>query len=189
MTFRIPAVVLALLLLFAAPASAVGTGGVDISPYPGVVNGTQVTAFHTKVPSRGTTKVQYSLRNTTAKPASARLFSASALRTSGTFTIGTAGSSPYLDFPDRTVVLQPNETRIESFDVHPGPDGRPSGKVYGAIVVEVKNGSIVQQAAVVVYLERGRTVPIPLLLMVAAVAVLSLAALGFLVTLRRRSSP
>ena len=188
MTLRTPAVVLVLLLLFAAPAGAVGTGGVDINPYPGVVNGKQVTAFRALVPSRGATKVEYSLRNTTAKPASARLFAASSVRTTGKFTIGTAGSSPYIDFPDRTVVLQPNETRVESFEVHPGPDGRPQDDAYGAIVVEVKNGSIVQQAAVVVYLERGRTVPLPVILVVAAVAVLSLAALGFLLALRRRRS-
>ena len=68
-------VLAALLALSAtAPSRAAGTGGVEISPYPGVVDGKQVTAFHVTVPrSEGSTSVRYSLRNTTTAQKSARL--------------------------------------------------------------------------------------------------------------------
>lgn len=177
--------VLAVLLLPGA-ALAAGTGGVDVSPYPGVVNGRQITAFHAKVPSRGDTTVQYALRNTTGKPATARLFAAKASRDSkGSFTIGAAGSSPYVTFTDQQVTLAPRETRIASFRIKAGPDGRPKGTAYGALVVEVKNGAIIQQAATVIYLEPGRLVPLPLLLVLIAITLLVLAGMGFLVVRRR----
>lgn len=180
-----PAVAL-LLLLLVLPARAAGTGGIDISPYPGIVDGKQITAFHVSVPSRGRSTVKYALRNTTDKPATARLFASSAARKGGSFTIGVSGSSPYLSFKDQTVTLQPKETRIAEFSVHPGPQGRPAKEAYGALVVEVKNGSIIQQAATVVYLKPGRLVPLPLLIVLIAVGVLALAGLGFLVSVRRR---
>jgi hypothetical protein len=180
--------VTALLVLGHGPARAAGTGGVDVSPYPGVQNGKQITAFHAKVPSRGSSTVQYALRNTTSKTATARLFGASARKTDGTFTLGPAESSPYLDFADRTVTLKPHETRIASFRVHPGPDGRPKGTAYAALVVEVKNGSVIQQAATVVYLQPGRTVPLPLLVVLVAVALVLLGRAG-LVLVRRRRRP
>jgi hypothetical protein len=182
-----PAVVF-LLLLLAGPAQATGTGGVDISPYPGVVDGKQVTAFHAKIPSSGSLRVQYALRNTTNRTATARLFAAKALTNGhGHFTIGPAGSSPYLSFADQQVSLKPRETRIASFLIQAGTEGRPSGKVYGAIVVEVKHGSVIAQAAVVVYLEPGRRVPLPLLIVLIAAGLLALAGLGFLIVVRRRS--
>jgi hypothetical protein len=178
--------VLAVLLVPGA-ALAAGTGGVDISPYPGVINGKQVTAFHAKVPSQGTSTVQYALRNTTGKPATARLFAAKASRDSkGSFTIGAAGSSPYVTFADQQVTLAPHETRIGSFRIKPGPGGRLKGTAYGALVVEVKNGAIIQQAATVIYLEPGRLVPLPLLLVLIATALLVVAGLGFLVVRRKR---
>jgi hypothetical protein len=182
-----PAVVFVLLLL-TGPAHAAGTGGVDVSPYPGVVDGKQVTAFHAKVPSSGDVRVQYALRNTTDKPATARLFCAKAQRDSaGKFTIGAPGSSPYLSFADKEISLKPREIRIESFMVHAGPQGRPSGTAYGAIVVAARHGSVIEQAATVVYLEPGRRVPLPLLIVLIAIGVLGLAGLGLLIAVRRRA--
>ena len=181
-------VVVSLLLLLALPGSsrAAGTGGIEVSPYPGSVNGRQVTAFHTKVPSRGEVSVQYSLRNTTAAPVSGRLYAASAVPDGkGSYAIGTEGSSPYLSLKSQQVSLKARELRIASFTVH----GQVSGKKYAAVVVEVRNGSVVQRAATLVYLEPGRTVPLPLLIVLIAVAVLALAGLGFLVVVRRRRAP
>lgn len=188
---RLAAVVLApllpLLLLLAPPAAAAGTGGVDISPYPGVVDGRQVTAFHAQVPSRGDSTVRYVLRNTTGHTATARLFGTAASRDAqGRFTIGPAGSSPYLGFADQQVSLAPHETRMATFTVHPGPHGRPQGKAYAAVVVEVRNGSVIAQAATVVYLERGRTIPLPLLVVLVATGLLAAAGVGVLVVSRRR---
>ncbi|MCW2599187.1 MAG: hypothetical protein JWM02_1016 [Frankiales bacterium] len=182
-----PAVVVLFLFLLAGPAQAAGTGGVDISPYPSLVDGKQLTAFHAKVPPNGDVTVQYALRNVTDKTATARLYSTMAQRDGqGAFTIGVAGSSPYLGFPDQKVSLKAHETRLGSFTVHPGSKGRPKGQVYGAIVVEVTNGSVVQQAATVVYLQPGPLVPLPLLIVLIAVGVLALATLGFVVAVRRR---
>ena len=78
MTKRVLLAALALVLTWAAPASAAGTGGIEVSPYPGIVDGHQVTAFHVKVPSRGRATVKYSIRNTTNHAVKGRLYGASA---------------------------------------------------------------------------------------------------------------
>jgi hypothetical protein len=167
-------------LALPAPAHAAGTGGIEVSPYPAIVDGHQVTAFHVKVPSRGSVSVRYSLRNTTAAPVRGHLYAASASPDGhGGWTIGGAGSSTYLDLADQQVTLAAHQTQLASF----GVDG-PSGK-HAAVVIEVKQGSIVTRAATLVYLEHGRTVPLPLLLVGIAVLLL-LAAAGALAWQRRR---
>ncbi len=187
---RLAGAAIPLVLLLPVPATAAGTGGIEVSPYPGAVNGRQVTAFHVTVPSRGAATVRYSLRNTTTHPASGRLYAASATSDgNGGYTIGEAGSSPYLSFRTRDVTLAGGELTLDTFTVHPGLHGRPAAKTYGAIVVEVRNGSVVQRAATLVYLEPGPVVPLPLLVVLVAVAVLALAGLGFLLVVRRRRRP
>lgn len=161
----------ALLLAPAAPSGAAGTGGIEISPYPGVVDGKQVTAFHVGVPADGDERqVRYSLRNTTNQRRSARLYAASAARAGDGFTIGQAGSSPYVEFPTREVTLAPAESRIETFTVR----GRVTGEELAALVVEVRNGSVTSRAATVVYLgrdEAGGALPRGLTLLAAALLV------------------
>lgn len=183
------AAVLALLLLLglAAPAVASGTGGIEVTPVPGVVDGRQVTQFSTDVPSRGDTQVRLALRNVVTRPATARLYAASAvLDGRGSYVIGDPGSSPYVSYPDRMVTLAVKQLRLTTFTVHPGPHGRPTRTSYAAIVVEVKNGAVVQRAATLVVLHRGRTVPLPLLVVLVAVALLLLGATGVLLARRRR---
>jgi hypothetical protein len=179
-------VVLALLLPtgLAAPAWAAGTGGIDLSPYPAIVDGRQITAFHTDVPSRGSVSVRYSLHNVTKQPRTVRVYAASATRNGGSFSVGTAGSSPYLTFPTRTVTLAGGETQLGTFTVH----GPVHGTTYGALVVEVTTGSITQRAATLVYLKKGRTVPVPLLLTLLAVLALALAGGAVSVVARRRAA-
>jgi len=164
--------VVALLVLLSAPARAAGTGGIEVSPYPGVVRGHQVTAFHVKVPSRGSVSVRYSLRNTTGRTVHGRLYAATATRKRGGWVIGDAGSSSSVELADQQVSLAPHETRVASFEVH----GTAGG--HAAVVVEVKQGSVVTRAATLVYLERGRTVPLPVLLVGIAVLLLLAAALA-----------
>jgi hypothetical protein len=172
-----------LLVVLAAPANAAGTGGIEVSPYPGVVGGHQVTAFHVKVPSRGSVSVRYSLRNTTAAPARGRLYAASASSDGhGGWTIGGAGSSPYLALQDQQVSLSPHETRFASFRVHGHAGAR------AAVVLEVTQGSVVTRAATLVYLEHGRTVPIPVLLVGIAILLLLAVAAAF-AWQRRRLAP
>ncbi|MGB8650468.1 MAG: hypothetical protein WCD35_07375, partial [Mycobacteriales bacterium] len=104
----------------------------------------------------------------------------------GSWTIGEAGSSPYLSLKEQQLSLAPHDIRFATFTVHAGPHGRPSGKAYGAVVIEVRRGSVVQRAATLVYLRRGRTVPLPLLLVIVAVAVLVAAGAAVAVASRRR---
>lgn len=186
MTRRFLALLAALLLLglSSAPAQAAGTGGIELSPYPGVVDGKQVTAFHVSVPSRGSTTVRYSLRNTTDAAVTGRLYAASARPDGhGGWSVGEAGSARHVRFSDRQVSLAPHETRIASFPV----EGKVSGTQYEALVVEVRQGSVVTRAATLVYLKPGRVVPLPVLLVGAAVLVLLLAGGGVVVAGRRRA--
>lgn len=175
----------ALVLALAVPASAAGTGGIEISPYPGVVDGHQVTAFHVKVPSRGSTSVRYSVRNTTSSAVQGRVYAASAASDGhGGWTIGDPGSTPYLDLADQQVSLKPHETRLASFDVQ----GSLDRTEHAAVVVEVKKGAVLTRAATLVYLSPGRRVPLPLLAVVVAVLLLLVVAAG-VVRQRRRPAP
>ena len=176
--------VVVLLLWFALPASAAGTGGIEISPYPGVVNGKQVTAFRADLPRNGSSRsVRYSLRNTTSSPKSGRLYAASATRDDkGDFTIGDPGSSPYISFPAKDVTLPGGASQIASFTVH----GKISERTYGALVVEVTQGAITQRAATIVYLSPGPVLPIPVLLAIGAAVLI--AAVGVALWLVRRRS-
>jgi hypothetical protein len=172
-----------LLLVLAVPARAAGTGGIEVSPYPGVVDGHQVTAFHVKVPTRGDAKVTYTLRNTTNHKVSGRLYAASATPDGHNgWTVGGAGTSRYVGLPDQQVSLAPHETRLATFTVH----GKVDGTQHAAVVVEVKQGSVVTRAATLVYLERGRRVPLPLLVVGAAVLLLLAATVAVVLVRRRR---
>jgi len=189
-----PAVAFLLLFLWLfvwlAPANGAGTGGIEVTPIPGIVDGRQVTAFHVKVPSRDDLRVPYALRNTLTRTASARLYATAAFPDGrGGYSLGGAGSSPYVSMQDATVTLKAGEVRRSSFRVHAGPDGRPGGTKYAAVVVEVRDGSVVKQAATLVYLKAGRLVPLPLLIVLLAVALLVLAGLALVVVRRsgRRS--
>lgn len=170
------------LLLTAVPATAAGTGGIEVSPYPGVVDGKQVTAFHAELPRDGkATKVKYSLRNTTNEPRTAKLYAASAAKDGkGGFTVGDVASSPYISFPTRDVTLAGGKSELGEFEVH----GKLDEDAYGAIVVEVMQGAVTQRAATIVYLSPGPVLPIPVLLAIGA-AILVLAG-GFGVWLVRR---
>ena len=177
------ALVVLLLLLPSGSAGAAGTGGIEVSPYPGLVDGKQVTAFRTELPRDGSPReVQYSLRNTTRESRSATLYAASARRDGkGGFTVGDAGSSPYIAFPTQQVTLPAGASEVATFTVR----GELDEDAYGAIVVEVKNGAITSRAATIVYLSPGPVLPVPVLLALGA-GVLVLAA-AFAVWFVRRT--
>jgi len=145
---RVLAAAAALVLGLAVPASAAGTGGIEVSPYPGVVDGKQVTAFHLTAPG----KAAWALRNTTGESRTGRLYAASATPDGrGGWVIGDAGSSPYLDLPERDVTLAPHEVRVSELRVR----GDVEREQHAAIVVEVRTGSVVARAATLVYLRPG----------------------------------
>ena len=174
-------------LLGGTGARAAGTGGIEVTPVPGVVDGKQVTAFRAELPESGTTQVRFALRNITKEPRSARVYAASARADGqGGFAIGDAGSSPHVRLEDRTVRLAANETRAETFDVLAPGDDRPDGTVHAAVVIEVKQGAVVQRAATLVYLEPGDSPPRSRWVAWVAGAVLAAVILGWLLVRRRR---
>lgn len=179
MTRRLLAAAAALVVALAAPASAAGTGGIEVSPYPGVVDGEQVTAFHVSAPG----KAAWALRNTTAETRTGRLYAASASPDGhGGWVIGDAGSSPYLDFPERDVTLAPHQVQVSELRVR----GAVERQEHAALVVEVRNGSVVARAATLVYLQPGGGSGLPLL--PVGVAVLVLLAAGAAVASSRAAA-
>lgn len=177
------AAVVIVLLALATPSWGAGTGGIEISPYPAVVKGKQLTAFRAELSRNGSARsVTYSLRNTTSSPKTARLYAASASRDGkGGFTIGEAGSSPYISFPAREVTLRGGASEIESFEVR----GKLSGDAFGAVVVEVTNGAVTQRAATIVYLSPTGTLPVPLLLAIGAAVLIAAAGVALWLVRRR----
>ena len=186
---RVLPVVVALALLsgFASTSAAAGTGGIEVTPIPSTHNGKAITTFSVELPTSGSKQIRYTLRNLDRTVRSARVFAAKVTLTGGNFSLGTAGSSPYVSDPDRTVTLQPGQIEQRSFTVKAGP--RPPGKVYAAIVVEVRHGSVVQNAATLITLKPAHRQPLPslpVLLVILAVVAVALAGLGLLVAVRRR---
>ncbi len=189
----LPAVVAALVaatvLGSGVPRSlAAGTGGIEVTPVPSLRNGKAVTTFTVQLPPSGSRQVPYTLRNIDAVPRTARVFAAKVTLSDGNYALGPPGSSPYVSSTDRTVTLAPREVKQETFTV--AARTPPGEVVYAAIVVEVRNGSVVQNAATLITLRPAarRIVGLPTGVIVAALVVLVLAALGvLLVVLRRRA--
>lgn len=183
------AVVLGVLLAAAPAALAAGTGGIELTPIPGLVDGRQVTAFHVDVPTSGQRTVPFALRNVAKGPRTARLYAASADSDGhGSFVIGGAGSARTIRLPERTVRLNRGEIRAGSFIVL--PDKHAHGTRYAAVVLEVQQGAIVQRAATLVYLQAGKGLSLPRVLVAVAGVFLAGIALALLfVVLRQRRRP
>ena len=168
-------------------AHAAGTGGIEVTPVPGQRDGRTVTTFQVEVPHDGSVRVPYLLSNLEDEPRSARIYSARVTESSGSFALDDPDSSPYVSMPDREVTLQPEEVREEFFTVSPGDDGPPSDRAYAAVVVEVRNGAVVQRANTLIYLTAAPRVPLPLLVLVVAVVLVALVGAGVAVAGRRRA--
>lgn len=164
-------------------AHGAGTGGLEVTP----VRDDGASTFRVEVPREGSVDVPFLLRNVDEEPRSGRVYTARVTSTDGAFALDAPDSSPYLVMPDREVTLQPGEVREQVFRVQAGPDGGPEGEEYAAVVVEVRNGSVVQRASTLVYLRGERVVPLPLLLVVLAVVLLLAAGAGVAAVARRRS--
>lgn len=167
----------------AAPAGAAGTGGLDVTPVPAFVDGEPVTSFRVEVPSEGSRRVPFTLRNVTDEERSARLFVAAVTRDGDGFRLGAAGSSPHVSMPDREVTLAGQEVREEFFTVT-GP--RPEQQRLAAVVLEVTNGAVTTQASTLIYLEPGRRLSLPWLLVLLAVVLLLTATAAVVLAERRR---
>lgn len=188
-------VVLAVLgsLLMTGPARGAGTGGIEVTPLPAMVDGEQVTAFRVELPAYGSKEVSFLLRNVEEGERTARLYAARATQSAdGSFDVGDPGSSAVVSYPTQVVTLAEGEQRVERFTVERPEGDQPSELTYSAIVVEVSNGAIVQRAATLVYVQPGRQLPAPLpvLIVLVAAALIGAVAVGLaLVARRRRSAP
>ncbi|MBC7679748.1 MAG: hypothetical protein H7233_12290 [Pseudorhodobacter sp.] len=180
MTVRVnrrAAVALVLLgtLATAGVASAAGVGGVEVTPRQG-------SSFHVTAPPNGTADEEFTVRNIGRTTATVRLYTASADSTdSGGWSVGGAGSAPWLELPAASVTLQPGQSRDLRFTVLGSDDSRN-----GAVVVEQGTGTVVQRAATLVYATPGRAVPLPWLILAVAVGLLGLAGVGVAIGARRR---
>lgn len=183
---RAAVLVVALLAAPTVPALAAGTGGIEVTPVPSQLDGRAVTVFRVEVPRDGSVDVPYLLSNVEDGPRTARVYVARVRKVDGSFSLDDAGSSPYVSMEDRSVTLQAEEVREEAFRVAPGPDGPPDDEAYAAVVVEVRNGSVVQRANTLIYLSPAPRVPLPLLVLIVAVALVTVVGAGVAVTVRRR---
>lgn len=171
------------LTVLAGPAHAAGTGGIEVTP-TGAGDG---NAFHVTVPSSGTQRVEFLVRNLSRDSRSARVYVASAERdATGAVSIGDPGSSPQVTMQDDgQLTLTGGQQRTASFTVSAG--GHPGDRSkLAAVVVEVQTGAVVQRAATLVYLRDGRQVPLPVLMVAIAVGLLALGAIGVVAVGRRR---
>lgn len=172
----------AVLALAPGPADAAGTGGIEVTPLPGVVDGKQVTAFHVQV-GRSGERVQFALRNLTDNTRYAKLYVARATRAAdGSYDVAGPDSTSVVAMRTEEVALPPRAFQERSFRAAGGLER----DAYAAVVVEVRNGSVVTRAATLVYLSPDGDLPIPLLLGVGAAAVALAAGTGVVLVTRRR---
>ena len=172
-----------------APAWAVGTGGVELTPLQG---GQAASAFHVHLaPGKHTTQ-KFLLRNENATPTTFQLYAAAVYKTTdGGFTVDGPGTAPWIGVQTRTVTLAPNQLQTLTFDVR-RTTAQHGPVAYGAVVVAMTNNQIVSRAAAMVYLERpGKDVVsravLPLVI-AAVVIALGLVAHAWLRRRRRVSS-
>lgn len=184
-------VLVALLAALGGSATAAGTGGIEITPVPSKKGNKAITTFRVEVPRENPVRVPYTVRNVEDGPRTARVYSARILRSDGNFTLDEPGSSPYVSMPDREVSLAAGQVLEETFLVSPAPERRRfRDEAYAAVVVEVRNGAVVQRASTLIYLDPGPRVPLPLLFvgLAAALLLVPLTALTVGKLRRRRES-
>ena len=167
------------------PAHAASVGGVDLRPVPAVVGGEPVTSFRVALPERGERSASFSVRNTTDEQRTARLYAVGAVRKpDGGFSLRD-DASPFVALPEQELELDPGELVVESFSVSTGDRELPATEQYAAVVLEVRNGSVVQRVATVVYLKPDPAVPLPVLLVIAAGVLAVLVGAAVLLARRR----
>jgi hypothetical protein len=176
----LPLLLAAVLVVPSAPALAAGTGGIVVTP----LGEDTPTAFEVEVPREGSLEVPFVVSNVVDGPRSARLYATSVERRGDEFAVGDPGSSRWVELADQEVALEAGESRDLSFTVRGGD--LPDGEVLAAVVLEVRNGAVVQRASTLVRLSEGRVVPLPLLLVVLAVVLLLAAAAAVAESARRR---
>lgn len=176
---------LLVLLGAAAPAGAVGVAGIELNPDPPLSrSGQPVTAFRITLRPGQVGHEQALLRNVNQAPASAQLYAAMAVKeASGQYSIGAAGTAPWIELAPQTVSLPAGQQEVIDFRVRRPPSGST-----GALVVAATDGAITKRAATLVLVTRaGRDPTVPLVALAAAVVALA-TAIGLLVA-RRRGAP
>ena len=183
------------LLWIAGPAVPAGLAGVELTPDKGPTDPATgpATAFHVRVPDGGATQSGFLLRNLVDTPRTVRIYAAEATGTPPDLKVGGPGGARWIDIADQEVTLTPGESRRVTFRIT--DPGAPRGtEVYGAVVMEAKEGSVVTRAATVVYAEvgpppRSLAARLSWLLVALGIAALAVALTGFVargLRLRRR---
>ena len=170
-----------LVVLLGGGAGAAGTGGIEVTPVP--EDSRSANAF---VVDADAGEVGFFLRNVVTEQRSARLYAADATeQDGGGFSIGGPGSSELIQLDEQEVTLQAGEVRRMSFELAE-PDRDQEGTRWAAVVIEVEQGSVVQRAATLVQIEPASGLPLPLLLVLLAVALLVVAGVAVGAVARRR---
>lgn len=175
------AVLAAVALTTAAPAGAAGTGDVEL--IPSSPDGEPRTSFQL---DGSQDEIRFELVNLADEPRTARLYSASAVRSpSGAVSVGSDGSAPWLDLPDEEVLLEAEEVRsfVAPLELRELSEGQTQ---LGAVVLEVTQGSVVVRVATLVTVEPRTGLPLPVWAVVVAAGAIALVLLGLLLARRRR---
>lgn len=183
------AAVTCLMVAVTAPALAVGTSGVDLTPaLPRNDAGSYVLTLEDREPGDGPELV---LTNLTAEPRSARVYAASAdMRDAGGVGVGGPGTVPWLPL-DESFELGPDEVRTLAVELEPRRGDLVDGEDhFVALVLEVSpSESLVTQAVTILRVEQGPVTPLPRWPVLLAVVLLVTAVLALLEFGRRRGDP
>lgn len=176
---------LALLILpviaLAAPAGAAGTGDVEL--VPAARDGQVQTSFRVR-PSDDS--LSFQLINLAKQPRTVQLYAASADRSKGGgIGIGAVGSAPWLDLPEGSITLKPEEARSITVPLRTKGLAEKREQL-GAIVLEAPQGAVTVRVATLVTVEPRGVLPLPLWAVGLAVVCLALASFGLWLAWRRR---
>lgn len=175
---------LAIVVGSAVPAVAAGTGDVELVPAPR--DGEAQTSFRVEA---GDDEIRFDLVNLADEPRTARLYAASADRSSGGgIGVGAVGSAPWLGVPDEEITLAARESRTIAapLDANAVAEGR---QTLGAVVLEAPQGAVTVRVATLVTVESRPALPLPLWAVALAVISLALVAFGLVVARRRPPAP
>lgn len=170
---------LAVVVGSAVPAGAAGTGDVEL--VPASRDGQAQTSFRVQA---GDDAIRFDLVNLADEPRTARLYAASADRSSGGGVgVGAVGSAPWLGVPDGEITLAARESRTITAPLDAGAVAEGRQKL-GAVVLEAPQGAVTVRVATLVTVEPRPAIPLPLWALALAVICLLLVAFGLAVARR-----
>lgn len=174
-------VLLLALLPAASPATAAGTGDIELVPAPR--DGQQQSSFRV-LPDEDA--ITFDLMNLAKEPRSVRLYPASATESpGGAISTGAEGSAPWLRLPAQEITLAGQEVRTvtAALDLALLPEGE---RQLGVVVLEALQGAVTVRVATLVTVDPHEPSELPLWLLVVAGGSIATTGLGVLLARRRR---